>query len=427
MLSKYVKSFILINLMLGMPVLAVEDFAWIELGPEGPLLRVVSEGDDCPKVALDGTSRPTLPRVTTSPEGFPVKVCELKIPPSTRSVVVNGQSLPIPKKDPQTIVVLGDTGCRIKNDDVQNCNGQGEGPKWQFDKIAASAAAMNPDLVIHVGDYLYREYPCPKGNKGCEGSPYGDNWPTWRVDFFHPARPLLAAAPWLFVRGNHENCDRSWKGWFLFLDPMKVSNETFEDCPDHPGPYKVGLGSESVIVMDTSHIPEDYSSTPDEATVETFQKQFDEVNAMASGSSWTATHRPFWAVSSYTDSDGNTALSAMDLTLQTAIAGSKGGELNRNIKMSLAGHIHQFEHLTFEDGRPTQIVAGAGGTKLDPPFTPELIKANTSIFKDLKLKLSNFQAFDNFNFMVIRIKPQSWEMSLHDIEGKVEASYSLPR
>ena len=59
----------------------------------------------------------------------------------------------------------------------------------------------------------------PAGLAGCAGSPFGDNWPTWQADFFAPAQPLLRAAPWVVVRGNHEDCSREGLGWFRFLDP----------------------------------------------------------------------------------------------------------------------------------------------------------------------------------------------------------------
>ena len=61
--------------------------------------------------------------------------------------------------------------------------------------VAAAAAQLKPDLVIHVGDYLYREEPCPAGNAGCAGSPSGDNWASWQADFFTPAAPLWPPRP----------------------------------------------------------------------------------------------------------------------------------------------------------------------------------------------------------------------------------------
>ena len=61
--------------------------------------------------------------------------------------------------------------------------------------MSSSVAAAKPDLVIHVGDYVYRESACPPRDQGCKGSPYGDDWATWKADFFAPAAPALLAAP----------------------------------------------------------------------------------------------------------------------------------------------------------------------------------------------------------------------------------------
>ncbi len=53
---------------------------------------------------------------------------------------------------------------------------------------------------------LRGETPCPEG--ACAGSPFGDRWLTWKAEVFDPARSLLEAAPWVFARGNHEDCKR---------------------------------------------------------------------------------------------------------------------------------------------------------------------------------------------------------------------------
>ncbi len=42
----------------------------------------------------------------------------------------------------------------------------------------------------------------------CVPGPYGVIEGAWRADFFTPARDLLAKAPWIFTRGNHEGCLR---------------------------------------------------------------------------------------------------------------------------------------------------------------------------------------------------------------------------
>src|SRR5262249_9219466 len=60
-------------------------------------------------------------------------------------------------------------------------------------RAAGRERRRRQDLVIHVGDYLYRQSACPPGDAGCAGSPYGDDWPTWKADFFAPAAPALLA------------------------------------------------------------------------------------------------------------------------------------------------------------------------------------------------------------------------------------------
>ena len=104
-----------------------------------------------------------------------------------------------------------------------------------------------PDLVIHVGDYHYRENACPAGNAGCAGSPWGYGWDAWEADVFAPARRLFAAAPWIVVRGNHESCNRAGQGWWRFLDPRPLAPH--QDCNvaaddgigDYSEPYAVPL------------------------------------------------------------------------------------------------------------------------------------------------------------------------------------------
>lgn len=81
-----------------------------------------------------------------------------------------------------------------------------------------------PNLVLHMGDYVYRQWLCPwKGDKGCEAinqnAAWGDTIITWYNEFFKPFQPLLEAAPWVMARGNHEICKRAGVGWNFLLNP----------------------------------------------------------------------------------------------------------------------------------------------------------------------------------------------------------------
>ena len=71
--------------------------------------------------------------------------------------------------------------------------------------------------MLHGGDFHYRKNPCIDSSTECGTSPFGDNWATWREEFFEPAKPLLLAAPLVIMRGNQEGCARAGAGWIFFF------------------------------------------------------------------------------------------------------------------------------------------------------------------------------------------------------------------
>ena len=186
---------------------------------------------------------------TGKPALFPVSSCEYPLPSGATSAVVSGQSLPLPKANPTKIVVIGDTGCRLQTDNGwQSCNDpnpNGTDTPYPFAAVAAAAAAQNPDLVLHVGDYAYRDNECPAGlGYNCGGSPWGFGWDTWEADLFTPGAPLLAAAPWIMTRGNHEQCNRAGQGWYRFLDTQPFDTGDVHTC-DNPAYDDPGTASNS--------------------------------------------------------------------------------------------------------------------------------------------------------------------------------------
>jgi hypothetical protein len=124
---------------------------------------------------------------------FDVATCEAPWPAGARRVLVGGFTLDAPHAEVQRIVLVADTGCRLKRGDAafQACN---HAAQWPFAAIARSAAALKPDMDVHLGDLHYRESPCPAGNDGYRGSPWGYGFDTWAADFLTLAAPLLAAA-----------------------------------------------------------------------------------------------------------------------------------------------------------------------------------------------------------------------------------------
>jgi hypothetical protein len=235
----------------GSRAVAAERVTWVELGPGGAVIaRTIAEASKvCPNIVLDGRSVPMQSRGTI-PATFPL-LCEASIPPGARSASIDRQPLALPRASLRRIAVIGDTGCRVRirsegkspDFEIQDCE-----KGWQFKAIADAAAAQRPDLVIHTGDYVYRESDCPAG-KPCQG-PSGFQWKTWYADFFEPAASLLKAAPWIFVRGNHEDCGHGGAGWFYLLDPRpQRANPCASEYSD---PYTVTAGDMQFLVLDSS-------------------------------------------------------------------------------------------------------------------------------------------------------------------------------
>ncbi len=335
-------------------------------------------------------------------------VCSAAIPAGTKHAAVEGNPLPLPPADPQRILVLGDTGCRIKGSYLQACN---DPVAWPFAGLAKAAAAMKPDLVLHLGDYLYRESPCPEGNKGCAGSPYGDNWDSWNADFFAPAAPLLAAAPWIIVRGNHEDCNRSGPGFLRLLGP--IAFDPAAPCIAHLEPYAVEIGQQTLAVMDNASASD---TSVDADQVVLYRKDFEALTALENTrpgrNIWLAAHRPMWAAISGplgVPIGGSATLieAAGDLTAFAAIS------------LMLSGHIHTFEAINYEAKVPPQIVAGHGGDNLDP--TPANLRG-TFFQGSSGVHVKDGLSVGGFGFLMMtrELGSEGWQIQLYDSNGVPE-------
>lgn len=409
---------------------AVPDYLWVEFGPGGDIsARAIMLTGDCPNIDLDRSSFPMEARTQSPPPNFEnVQVCEYAIPSGITSAAVNGQSLSLPSSSPQKIVVVGDTGCRVKGTDIQNCTGNGEGPPWNFAEVAKAIENTTPDLIIHVGDFHYRETgTC---DDRCVQSNIGYNWASWKADFFDPAKTILGQAPWIFIRGNHEDCERAWKGWYYFLDPNPLPSTPWEqaNCQDYTDPYVIPFDLQNILVMDNSEIPDDYAATPDPTTVARYAEEFNMVETLAAGQTpvWLISHRPLWAIASFTNNSGQPAIAYTDLTLQQALEASDGKALpNPPIEMMLAGHIHLFEILEFPDNRPPQIVFGGGATELDPDITDTLINNNPAVLQELGITRQDITILHDISFGVIENLNKGWKVTVIAVkpDGNVETTF----
>jgi predicted phosphodiesterase len=326
--------------------------AWVELGEGDAIIaRVIIDAGECPGIEIDGNRNVMVSR-TPVPAGFR-PVCEARIPANTRTATVNGQRLPMPRRNPQSILVMGDTGCRIEGARVQACN---DPAAWPFQTVAGLAAKENPDLVVHAGDYLYREDLCPPDSQSqCGGTTAGDNWETWSADFFAPAAQLLRAAPWALVRGNHENCQRSWRGWFYYLDPLPWQPNL---CQEVSAPYTIQSVEPALVMFDSASV----SNNP--MKPEAIRPLTHALSTIGDQGGWLVVHHPIWGA--FVNQAKN-PLEGTNRNLEQAWKEATP----RGIDVILSGHMHVFELLSYGD-LPVQVVAGIGGTLLDSVRPQEL-------------------------------------------------------
>jgi hypothetical protein len=361
-----------------------------------------------------------------------VLTCERVVPDGVQRATVEGRVLPLPRARPERIVVIGDTGCRIKRADnaFQACN---DPAAWPFAEIAAAAARFRPDLVVHVGDYHYRENACPPGNAGCAGSPWGYGWDAWEADLFAPAAKLLAAAPWIVVRGNHESCSRAGQGWWRFLDPRPLvdgrdCNDPARDAQgDYSEPYAVPLGAAALVdpqfVVFDSSLAGIAPLAPEAATYATYRAQLARAFALAERRPQTflLNHHPILAFAPNVADP--TAPHPGNQALQSVLRGLHPVALfPPGVQALLAGHVHLFQVVSFSTPQPAQFVSGNGGVRPDPPLPVPFPAGATPA---TGVVVSGLVSSDAFGFMTMERTGAGWTMTARDARGTAVATCVL--
>jgi len=395
----------LVCISLRTPAEAATLAAWVQLGPRGEVsARVITNDSACPTLRMDGAPLPMKARsdpeavlAGVSKASFPVRGCEAVIAPGAQALLLDDRPLPLPRRELRRVVILGDTGCRLKGAfAIQDCN---DPNAWPYAKIVAHAVAARPDLVIHLGDYHYRETACPAGWRGCEGSPFGFGWDAWNADFFAPSAPLFAAAPWLLVRGNHEDCERAGEGWFRLLAAVSLASR----CGDLTGFFVTETGGMGFVVMDSASAT-DPSGDP-QPLLRKLAAQFAEIRDTIPGESWLLTHRPMNALRS-----SPAGPDSVENRIQQAAIGDA---LPPSVRMIVSGHNHFFQALDFDGVRAPQLVVGTGGDVLLPIPREQLIGKNVN-----GARVADAATRFGFAYMVWDRAGVAWEGALFDENGR---------
>jgi len=401
-------AFIILSVLAG-PALSLASPAFAQAATQGYVVvgeggaqtvRAITAAPVCPTLKIDGRStvmhvrarpgvlplRPTASVPALSkPSDFPDLVCEAALPQTIRSATLDGRPLPLAPKVIHRIVLIGDTGCRLKVADkaYQACN---DPARFPFASIAASAAAFHPDLVIHVGDYLYRENPCPADDAGCVGSPWGYGQDAWEADFFTPAAPLLRAVPLALVRGNHETCVRAGQGWWRLLDPRPLQPHrdcvaaADDDVGDYSPPYAIPLDADTQLVIWDSANAGSKPVGPDDPKAQHYAATQMAIEALVKGKPHTflANHHPLLAFAAKQKAGEPVRLDPGNQMLQSVFARAEPKLFPTGVDLLLNGHVHVEEQLSFANGYPSELVTGFSGTQEDIVPLPATLPPGTT-------------------------------------------------
>ena len=420
---------------------ATETTSFVVRGEDGAAIaRAITTATQCPNIRIDGHDEKMDPRIAagtvplratrsepvdSKPSAFPVLVCEKILPAHTRAAAIESRSLPLPSADVRRIVVIGDTGCRLKTgEEYQSCN---DAAKYPFAHVAATAAQWKPDLVVHVGDYLYRENACPAGNSGCTGSPWGYGWDAWKADFFDPGAALLRAAPWIVVRGNHESCIRGGQGWWRFLDPHPLqpgrdcNDAKNDDSGDYSDPYAVPLGGGAqLIVLDTSNTSNDPIKSDDVRRAK-YLDSYAKLERLAQREPHAilANHQPILGLAGKSDKQGNIKVNPSSRGIASVFVERNPAILPAQVQAMLSGHTHLWEQLSFRGDYPSQFIAGFSGTLEDVVPMPEILPQTASPAPGVFVKASSSWIY-GFGFMTMeRQGTDRWQIKVWNANGDV--------
>ena len=334
--------------LLTIPAQADVLYSWTQLAPgTAQSFRAIVDDTQCPTMIVNGVQQPMSMRAGPVAD-FPNSVCEFTTDESVTSAELDGRRFPLRPDRADHILLVGDTGCRLKEGrPIQSCN---DPVAWPFATISQSIAEKQADFAIHLGDYHYREEKCP--DPGRCGQVYGDNWPTWEADFFAPATAMLEAHAFLFVRGNHESCERSWRGYLRYLATEPVRTPFM--CDNYEAPFVVAFDDLQLPVIDSSTRNRDFYTWD---RLRAMRRQFLAVLPQLDRETFVLTHTPLWGY-------GSKHIHATELgTLESIQREAFAHMLPRLVSAVISGDLH-FAQIVSTPGNPVQISFGNGGVWL---------------------------------------------------------------
>jgi hypothetical protein len=370
---------------------------------EAQSFRAIVSDEACPTMRIDGVAAAMQIRAEAN-DDFPNLACELVTDATVASAELDDLRFPLKPENVERIVILGDTGCRLKKGDpIQAC---ADPVAWPFATIANSVAATEADLAIHAGDLHYREMKCP--DPAVCGTLFGDNWATWQADFFAPAQTMLTAHPFVIARGDHEVCKRAWIGYLRYLAPHTIRTPLM--CDNFYDSYVVDFEDLQLAVLDSSTRSRSHYTWD---RLREMRGQFVTALPHLDRETYVVTHAPIWGY-------GRTKPKATDFgTLETIQREAFATMMPRLVSAVISGDLH-FAQIVNADGNPTQITIGNSGVELYS--TPEGHSNEVAVGKGVT---GSVYGYNDFGFGVIERGADGGSLTLHDKNGKVVATCSV--
>lgn len=302
------------------------------------------------------------------------------------------------------IAVLGDTGCRLKEwpggGAYQNCR---DGKDWVFPQLAKSVERENYELLIHTGDYHYREH-CSQEECSDITDSVGYNWAAWWDDFYGPAQGLLKKTPWLAMRGNHEDCERAYAGWA----PLATVRSNFTTACAAIEAYQwIEMGDVVFINFDNADFEDRLPMN--EMLRQKWLPQLRAINSRIEAAKKSGGEKEFWLLAHIPAYAYVPDLKTAEPVPITDNFSSllKASGLSKQIDYILSGHIHN-QQIVLRGSAPLQLIVGNSGTSLD---------AFGRILNTSKV-ISTTDTRQSYGYMLMERQGfRDWKIVLKDVNG----------
>jgi hypothetical protein len=126
-------------------------------------------------------------------------------------------------------------------------------------------------------------------------------------------------------------------------------------CDTYSPPYQIKLGAFELVMLDSSAVNE-LGNDKDQVTEFTGQ-----LLSVHPQNAWLVDHHPFWGFASIASS-----LPPIPISVPLEEAWKRADP--KGYSLILSGHIHLFEFVDLDGGRPNQLVVGDGGTAMAAPI-----------------------------------------------------------